>query len=203
MDDLPHFLLLLLVLQRFDDAKWGYVTGCPESQLKVIPERDVSTASFFSQDGTTVFFHHADDRIYMGITLLGRGTSVTGGREEQRPTAAELGNAAKLRAENDLAVKIYWPEESRVSEVEMLKRAREYGVTIDFIGDHIPEMVCHGDPDFLCGSTKTVRQFLGLATNGSRRLRVIVFRRLRSIRELKEQDMPTAYLQAFFCKYDE
>ena len=163
----------------------------------------VVTASFVGQDGTTVFFHHVDDRIYHGITLLGRGTSVSGGRGKQQPSAEELGNTEELRAGNDLVVKIYWPEESRVSEVEILTRAKGYGMTIDFIGDHIPEMICHRDPNFLCGSTKTVRQFLSLAIEGSRRLRVIVFRRLRSIKELGEQDMLTAYLQTFFCKRKE
>ncbi|KAF9643788.1 hypothetical protein BDM02DRAFT_3151168 [Thelephora ganbajun] len=62
-------------------------------------------------------------------------------------------------------------------------------------------MVCHRDPKFLCSSTKTIRQFFGLATDGSRCLRIIVFRRLRPIKELKEKEMLTAYLQCFFCHF--
>jgi len=85
--------------------------------------------------------------------------------------------------------------------VEILKRAKEYGKKIPFIGNHIPEVVCHRDPNFLCSSTKTIRQFLGLPTDGSRSLRVIVFGLLRPIKELKEKDMLTAYLQCFFCTY--
>ena len=88
-----------------------------------------------------------------------------------------------------------------MSEVEILKKAKEHGKEIDFIGGHIPEMVCHRDPNFVCSSTKIIRQFLGLPTDGSRRLRVIAFQRLVSIKELKEKDMLIAYLQYFFCEY--
>jgi len=116
------------------------------------------------------------------------------------PELAQVGDTEKLREGNSLVVNIYWPEESRTSEVEILKKAKEYGKKIDFIGNHIPEMVCHLDPNFLCSATKTIRQFLGLSTDGSRRLRIIVFRRLQPIKELKEKDMLTAHLQCFFCK---
>ena len=60
---------------------------------------------------------------------------------------------------------------------------------IDFIANHIPEMVCHLDPNFLCSSTKTTRQFLGLPTDSFPRLRIIAFRRLVPIRKLNEKHM--------------
>ena len=144
-----------------------------------------------------VFFHFEHHRIYLGTTLIGRGTDVIGGRMGPLPESTELGNVKKLQQENDLVVETYWPEENRTSEVEILKKAREYGEKIDFIGDHIPEMVCHLDPNFLCSSTKTIRQFLGLSTDGSRRLRMIAFQRLLPIEQLEEKDMVTAYLQCF------
>ena len=206
MDDLPHFLLLLLVLQRFDDAKWGNFTECPQSGINVEPVNSLLTVSFVADAETgeriAVVFYPEDHEVYLGITLIGRGTSVIGGREGPPPESTQLGDTEKLREGNDLVVKSYWPEENRTSEVEILKKAKEYGEQIDFIGNHIPEMICHLDPDFLCSSTKTVRQFLGLPTDGSRRLRIIVFRRLVSIRALVEKDMLTAYLQCFFCECD-
>ena len=206
MDDLPHFLLLLLILQRFDDAKWGDFTKCPQSGVRVEQVADPFTVSFVVDAETgeriTIVFYPLDHEIYLGITLIGRGTSVVGGRIGPPPEPTQFGNTSKIREGNDLVVKTYWPEESRTSEVEILRKAKEYGEKIDFIGNHIPEMVCHLDPNFLCSSTKTIRQFLGLPTDGSRRLRIIVFRRLLPIRKLKEKDMLTAYLQTFFCEYD-
>ena len=205
VDDLPHFLLLLLILQRFDDAKWGYFTECPQSGVRLEPMEKAVTYSFGADKVTgeriTVVFHPQLHNIHLGNTLIGRGTSVIGGRMGPPPESTGLGDADKLREGNDLVVKMYWPEEKRTSEVEILKKAREYGEKIDFIGDHIPEMICHLDPNFLCSSTKTIRQFLGLSTDGSRRLRMITFQRLLSIKRLKEKDMLTAYLQCFFCEY--
>jgi len=205
VDDLPHFILLLLILQRFDDAKWGYFTECSHSGLKVEPGAKLFTVSFVADEQTgqtiTIFFYPDDHEIYLGTTLIGRSTGIIGARIGPPPDSTELGDTRKLREGNDLVVKIYWPEERRTSEVEILKKAKEYGEKIDFIGNHIPEMVCHRDPNFLCSSTKTIRQFLGLPTDGSRRLRIIVFRRLLPIKELKEKDMLTAFLQCFFCKY--
>ena len=204
VEDLPHFLLLLLILQRFDDAKWGYFSECPQSGINVEPVEKLPTVSFVADAETgeriTIVFYPNDHEIYLGTTLIGRGTSVIGGRMGPPPELTQLGDTKKLREGNNLVVKIYWPEENRTSEVEILKKAKEYGEKIDLIGNHIPEMVCHLDSNFLCSSTKTIRQFLGLSTDGSRRLRIIVFRRLRPIKELKEKDMLTAYMQCFFCK---
>jgi len=207
VDDLPHFLLLLLILQRFDDAKWGYFTECPQSGLKAESTAKLSTASFVADDETgqkiTTHFYPDDHEIYLGTALLGRGTSVIGGSKGPSPEITEHSSTRELRERNDLAVKIYWPEETRTSEAEILKKAKEHGRKIPFIRNHIPEMVCHRDPNFLGSSTKTIRQFLGLPTDGSRRLRVIVFGLLRPIKELKESDMLIAYLQCFFCKHPE
>ena len=83
--------------------------------------------------------------------------------------------------------------------MEILKKAKEHGNKINLIGNYISEMVCHLDPNFLCSSTKTIREFLGFSTDGSHRLR-IVFRRLLSIEKLGEMEMFTAYFQCFFRK---
>ena len=139
--------------------------------------------------------------IHLGVTLLGRGTSVIGGRKwPPHDLEKNTIEANELRDGNDLVVKFYWPEENGVSEVEILKKAKKYGENIAFIGNHIPEMVCHKDPIFVGSSTRTIRGFLGLSTEGSRRLRVIVFRRLVPIWELKEKEMLLAYFQCFFCE---
>ena len=111
MDDLPHFLLLLLILQRFDDAKWGYFTECPQSGLKTESTAKVSTVSFVADDETgqttTTRFYPDDHEIYLGTTLIGRGTSVIGGRKGPSPEITELRTTEELRKGNDLAVKVY------------------------------------------------------------------------------------------------
>ena len=194
IDDLTSVLLLLLILQRFDSTKWGYFAECPQSGVKMDRGKDLLTASFVagerSGQATTVDFYPEDHAICLpGTKLIGRCTSVIGGRTCPTPDPAHLGDRRELRDGNDVVVKIYWPEEAWTSEVDILKKAAEYGKEIDFIGDHIPEIVCHWDPNFRCSSTKTIRHFLGLPTDGCRRLRMIAFRRLRPIWELKEKEM--------------
>ena len=131
MDDLPHFLLLLLILQRFDDAKWGYFTKCPQSGVGTEQVNDPPTYSFIVDTETgeriTIVFYPLDHEIYLGITLIGRGTSVVGGRIGPPPEPTQFGDTSKIREGNDLVVKTYWPEESRTSEVEILRKAKEYG----------------------------------------------------------------------------
>ena len=206
VDDFPDFLLLLLIFQRFDDAKWGCFAECPQSKVKIDGRKDLLTASFTAGGGagqeTTIDFYPEDHAISLGTKLTGRCTSVIGGRTCPTPDPAHLGDRRELRDGNDVVVKIYWPEEAWTSEVDILKKAAEYGKEIDFIGDHIPEIVCHWDPNFRCSSTKTIRHFLGLPTDGCRRLRMIAFRRLRPIWELKEKEMLAAYLECFFCKHE-
>ena len=169
--------------------------------------KDLLTASFVagerSGQATTVDFYPEDHAICLpGTKLIGRCTSVIGGRRGPIPDPLHLGNKRELQDGNDIAVKIYWPEEARTSEVDVLEKAEKYGRNIDFIKNHIPEVVCHRDPNFLCSSTKTIRKFLGLPTDGCRRLRIIAFRRLQSIMKLKEKEMLAAYLDCFFCKHD-
>jgi hypothetical protein len=205
VDDPPYFPLLLLILQRLDDAKWGYFTERPQSRMKVEPGAMsltvLSVADEEAGQRITIVLYPDDHGIYLGATLIGRGTSVIGGREELPPVPTQLGYTSNLRAGNDL-VKIYWPEENGTSEVDILKKAEEFGKRIDFTCNLIPEMVCHRDPNFLCSSTGPICRFLGLSADDSRRLRVITFRRPLPIRELKEKDMLTAYLWCFFCKYN-
>ena len=185
----------------------GYFTECPQSGVISEPVQKLSTFSFgvdkeTGERITVVFYPDHHNIYYPGTTFIGRSTSIIGGRMGTPPGSTEVGDMGKLREGNDLVVKMYWPEENRTSEVEILKKAREYGEKIDFIRNHIPEIVCHPDPNFLCGSTKTIRQFLGISPDGCRRLRVITFRQLLPIEKLKEKDMLTAYLQCFFCEHD-
>ena len=145
---------------------------------------------------TQIVLYPFSHDIYFGTALFERGTNVIGGRKwppHERKEHAD--NADAVRDGNNLVAKIYWPEESRASEVEILKKAKKYGEKIALIRTHIPDVVCHKDPVFAGCSTSTIRKFLGLSTKGSYRLRVIVSRRLIPIRELEEKEMLLAFLR--------
>ena len=176
VDDLPHLSLLLLILQRFDDAKWGYFTECPQSGMKVKPGAMSFTVSSVVDEETSqrimVVLYPNDHEIYLGMTLIGRGTSVIGGREGLPPVPTQLGYTSNPRTGNDLVVKIYWPEEFGTSELDTLKKAK--GGKFDFTDN--PRLPADG-AHHLC------------------------IRQLRPTKESKEKGTLAAYSQSFPCEY--
>lgn len=200
-EDLPHFLLLLLILQRLDGTRSGSFNNCPETGFR--KQGETVTATFRDEDTaverTFVFYPKHDKLNDADREFTGRGTFIFGGREGPAMPELLAGDVGKIRQGNDHVVKVCWPNDSWTREADILEKVREYGRKIDLIGDHIPDMVCRLDPTWICSSTRTIRQFLGLPTEKSRSLHIIVFRRLRPIGTLKEKQMFTAFLQCFFC----
>jgi hypothetical protein len=99
-----------------------------------------------------------------------------------------------------LIVKFSWPNKTRESEVVFIEKAKKIGETNDLVRDHIPKIFGHMDPPYLTCSTKPIRKFLGLGTDGERVLRIIAFHRLREIKYIDKEHMLMAFLDCFFCK---
>ena len=198
IDSLPHFLLILLIMQRFDLARWGFFTAFKGSEIHrapAYPKLHVLEATF-TGCGTINIFPH-DDPVHNGINLVGRSTSAAGARD----VAEGVPSSSKdIRDGNNMIVKFSWPEETRASEVEVIEKAARIGETNKLVQGHIPEMLGNIDPPYLTCSTSIIRTFLGLATAGARVLRVIVFPRLKELRYLDEEDMLMAFLDCFFCE---
>ena len=78
-----------LILQRFDDTKWGYFTECPQSGIGVEQVDKLLTVSFAANAETgeriTIAFYPEVREIYLGTTPIRRGTSVIDGSEEPPP----------------------------------------------------------------------------------------------------------------------
>ena len=87
-----------------------------------------------------------------------------------------------------------------MNKVEV-NEVKKCGERISFIGNHIWDMVCCKDPISADNSASTTHRFLGLLTERSRHLCVIVFCWLVLIIALGEEVMfLLAYLQCFFCE---
>ena len=199
VDNLPHFLLVLLILQRFDLARWGFFTEFPESSVKTIGDihRTHVLKATFTDDPVDIY--PEDDPVYDGINLAGRSTSIAGARKSDGHPE-RLTNSEDIRKANDLVAKFSWPEETRLSEVVFIQRAKEIGESNDLVKGHIPTILGSIDPPHLTCSTSLIRQFLGLDTNGARSLRVIISRRLQEIKYLDEEDLLLAFLDCFLCE---
>ncbi|KAG2355773.1 hypothetical protein BDR07DRAFT_1302159 [Suillus spraguei] len=104
---------------------------------------------------------------------------------------------------DELVAKLYWPEEERESEVDILKKVYEIARKDEEgkVKHHIPEMVWHCK--FEDTSTARIRVALGLkdAERGRRVLYVIVFRKLRPITKLSGTRFLRAWWQIVVCHY--
>jgi hypothetical protein len=199
IDNLPHFLLVLLIIQRFDLARWGFFTEFRGSSIHRVRENHqayILKAAF--KESTAIIFPY-DDPIHSGINLAGRSTGTAGARIGDGGEKSI--NSKTIREDNDLIAKFSWPEETRVSEVEVINKAMEIAESNDLVKNHIPTMFGDLDPPYITCSTSVIRQFLGFGVTGARVLRVILFRRLKEIRYLDEEDMLIAFLDCFFCEF--
>jgi hypothetical protein len=95
LDDLPHFLLILLIIQRFDLARWGFFTEFEGSNIA--PLRTGHTTYVLKitlADGTGFFIFPNDDPVYIGLTLAGRSTGIAGARkhngQDPEPIISEI-----------------------------------------------------------------------------------------------------------------
>jgi len=101
----------------------------------------------------------------------------------------------------DLVLKIYWPEESRMLEGQIVEEAAKCGEHNDHVKGHLPDLVCSYDLDGY--STANIRQTLGVAVEGCRKLRVILFRRLYPITNLIGDRFWEVFWECFRCHHQE
>ncbi|PPQ73791.1 hypothetical protein CVT24_007537 [Panaeolus cyanescens] len=220
---LPHFIFLLLILQRFSPARWGYGTEATPALkntnvdhhfvVDMTPTVDPEVTGAMNPDTSVVRFFPLDDRLNRaGAKLVGRATRAMGGRIV--PKDSTWVDESNIQENNDSMVKSYWPESQRESEVDILKKVQaaaegknDNDKLYEFIRHHVPEMRGYLKPNFPGSSTGTIRRFLKVVSgqddsgevHGARHLLLIVFKKLYAIQGLFEDDMIKYYIQAFFC----
>jgi hypothetical protein len=193
MHDLPHFLVLLLILQRMSYADWGHnplFSPEPGVSAKVEVEDEIGTVDldfdFYSSERIT---HYG---------LRGRATNVF--PVTSKALSRRAGKCSGGNTSEELVAKIYWPEETRQSEAEILKAVEKIAAETSEVKGHIPEVIW--SHKFEGTSTATIREALGIgnAQTGRRVLYMIVFRKLRPITELSGDEFMRAWWHAVVCK---
>ncbi|KAF9036257.1 hypothetical protein BJ165DRAFT_627404 [Panaeolus papilionaceus] len=211
--NLPHFLLLLLTLQRFSLGRWGYAGSVDKFALQVSATHATTSdgndppviASLKVPNKDIFYFQPQGDVIHAGTSLVGRGPWVIGGSKTK-----VLSNVASLpyhlkEQVHPYVLKLSWPEESRTSEVAILEKVAEKCLKESdiamFIRGHVPMVETHVDPTFPGSNTGTIRRFLIENYNGSgtRQQRFVVFERLRPLSVLPELQMVQGYIDTFLC----
>ena len=173
VQDLPYFLVLLLCFQRFTHKDWGIIPAFKYAEHGSGP----CQLSIPASPSVDIDINHTDKiRGYFGIVGCAMQVLLATSKSKY------LGDTNKSLEGTELVVKVYWLEESRVSEGEIIENAREIANRNQFVNGHIPDLIClHDFNEF---STKGIRMSLGIVSKGHRLLQVMLFRRLYPITNL-------------------
>jgi hypothetical protein len=192
VQDLPHFLVLLLCFERFTNKNWGVM---PEFRLSspTVGHCSLSLPSSLSRSAIDITIDH-DDKIRDHFGIVGRATQMLPATS-QSPDPREVG---KNLGDVELVAKVYWPEASRVGEGEIIEMARQIASQNKDVHGHIPDLIrSHVFEEY---STVMIRSALGIITKGRRVLCVMVFRRLHPITDLIGERFWSAYWECFHCE---
>ncbi|QRV97638.1 hypothetical protein RhiJN_25657 [Ceratobasidium sp. AG-Ba] len=178
--DLPRFVVLLLVMERFRRVDWGYH-----------PELD-RTLTTSSQDCHSIRLGKIEESIRFNeilhntLCLVGRGTDVLGASSNH-----------PIIAGTSIVTKFSWPNKARASKKSTIEQALKVAPGAK---DHLPKVFAARD---FC-DTQGIRKQLGISEDPqkpSRVFRVMVFERLIPITAISGQLRMTVILQCIKTHY--
>ena len=187
IQDLPRFLVLLYALQRLPDlGRNSAFTEENGSHKIIIPDER------FGNVDLELHTSHEDKVTNYG--LKGRATNVF------PVTSKVLADAFPDAKEDGMVATIFWAEDQRTSEPDILKKVEEIASSNANVKDHIPDLFWYYKFD---ESTSEIRKLLGFPEpkKGSRALYILVFRRLRPITELCGKDFFNVWQQCILCTW--
>ncbi|KAI5994252.1 hypothetical protein F5J12DRAFT_416803 [Pisolithus orientalis] len=187
VQDLPRFLVLLYALQRFNLEDWGRNTAF-QPNLK----GDRIESHTINVDGYTLTLDNSKRKTRLG--LGGRGTHV------MDVTCNTLMQENLTNSLDGAVAKIYWGEEARKEEEEILRCVENTAKTVGNVKEHVPVLILSKKFPV---STCKVRRALGLTNpeKGSRTLVLLVFKKLSPIEELPSDALVVAWWQCVLCHH--
>ncbi|KAG1748446.1 uncharacterized protein EDB91DRAFT_1047965, partial [Suillus paluster] len=197
--DLPRFLVLLLAMQRMSPEHWGLNT-----EFKHVPGESCEIRVRDADGDVDLKFDLTPGQCTTHYGLRGRATTVFPVESKELSDRLAKREREGHRSENpteELVAKLYWPEESRESEAEILKKVQKIAESEPDVQGHVPEVVWFHK--FEGTSTAKIRTALGMddAKRGSRALYIIVFKKLLPITTLSGDEFLAAWWQVVRCHY--
>jgi hypothetical protein len=193
IQDLPRFMVLLLIMQRMQIVDWGlhplFARATSSSPKIHVNDKDLGSVNL-------KFDLEAEDRT-THYGLRRRATNVFPVESDRLSKVLQ-----KCPSENTSGKMIVWPEQSRESEPAILKKVQKIAEAHpNDVKGHIPEMVWFHRFDET--STATVRKALGIdePDRGSRVLYIIMFRKLVPITTLSGKDFLRAWWDVVVCTF--
>jgi len=184
IQDLPRFMVLLYAVQRFSLADWGRNADFKEdakggSHKIMIGDVDLELQT-----------SHQDRVTHYG--LKGRATNVF------PVTSKKLAKDHPDIAEAGMVAKVFWAEQQRTSEPDILKKVYKVAEDLDSVKGHVPILLWHHK---FTEPTSDIREALGVSEpkKGSRVLYILVFRKLQPITDLQGADFFNVWKQCILC----
>jgi Fungal protein kinase len=191
---LPHFLVLLLALQRLDQTGWGFPPElkfnphndhCVELPVtRHLPDGDVPAVARFGQDAI---------RMYWG--LVGRATTVY----ECQILDTDGGVVV-----HDAVIKLSWPEATRAKESDTAQKLAN--IDDPTVRGHIPVLLASRVDDET--STQKIRDRLSSKphnpnqpSRGPRVLVITVWKRLYPVWDLSADEWRTVLTHCALCTF--
>ncbi|KAG1744150.1 uncharacterized protein EDB91DRAFT_1080942 [Suillus paluster] len=177
--DLPRFMVLLRIGVETSTSK----NAQKEGYLKL----DI--------DGVDLELHTSSEERVTHYGLKGRATNVFPVTSEF--LAKKYANDAGVKKDGMVA-KIFWAEEQRDSEPEILKKVAEIAEKEEAVKGHVPQLLWSHKFE---NPTSAVRKALGVpeAEKGSRVLYILVFRKLLPITALEGEELFNVWRQCILC----
>ncbi|KAG1778825.1 hypothetical protein EV702DRAFT_1044260 [Suillus placidus] len=207
IQDLPRFVVLLFIMQRMGYEQWGLhplFESKPgyEGEIIVEYEEDKDNRDKKGQDKKKSKKKRVDltvdlklDKRTTHFGLHGRATTVFPVKSK---ALSALPQRSHFRNQStEFVAKLFWPEEARPSEPEILEEVYKVANEDPDVLGHVPEMVWFHK--FEGTSTAIIRKALGIDDTGSRVLYIIVFRKLDPITTLSGKEFLLAWWEVVKC----
>ncbi|KAG1739397.1 uncharacterized protein EDB91DRAFT_1248752 [Suillus paluster] len=155
-------------------------------------EVDEGNSHAFKFGDVDLLLHTSDEARVNHYGLKGRATNVI-------PVTSEyLANEYPEVQKDGMVAKIFWGEEQRTSEPDILKVVEEIAKKEKTVEGHVPHLLWHHE---FKNPTSAVRKALGIAepTKGSRVLYILVFRRFLPITDLEGEEFFNVWRQCILC----
>jgi hypothetical protein len=209
VQDLPRFVVLLLIMQRMGYKQWGLhplfeptpgyageiIVEYEENNDKDNRDKEGKQKKSEKKRVDLTFDLKSDDRMtHFGL----RGRATTMFPVESKVLSALPQRSHFLNESTEFIAKLFWPEEARQSELEILEEVYKIANEDPDVLGHVPEMVWFHK--FEGTSTAVIRKALGIDDTGSRVLYIIVFRKLEPITTLSGDEFLLAWWEVVKCK---
>jgi hypothetical protein len=184
IQDFPRFMVLLYAFQRFSRADWG---RNPDFKRD---EKSDSHKVIIGDVDLELHTSHKDRVTHYG--LKGRATNVF------PVTSEKLAKDHPQIAKDGMVAKVFWGEEQRTGEPDILTKVYEVAEEHEAVKGHVPYLLWHHKFE---NPTSEIREALGVSEpkKGSRVLYILVFRKLRPITDLQGADFFKVWQQCISC----